>query len=215
VSKILVVLLGMSVALPCIAQESSSQQAFALATGAQENGAAPASSTKSGVQTLGTTSSDVAARGTTQNNEAGGAIIGVYGGGGKVGEGGVYTGIYDTGTLRHPEGIGLMLELGVAGRTPAKTVDGVLALNMQQVFITDRHPSDLSKHHAFLFLNGGYTRFFLTGNAADYGGGVIWRLPSTPQEFKETRFEYREYYVAGYGRQQEVRISWEIGGDEE
>jgi hypothetical protein len=197
VVKVTVLSIGLLVALPCGAQESSSQ---------------PASNGSSIEQTIKAPSGDASEQNATEGTNAGGGLIGVYGGGGKVGEGGVYTGMFDTGTLRHPDGLGLMLELGVAAKTPAKTTDGVLALNLQQVFNVDKHSTDLTKNHAFLFLNGGYTRFILTGNAADYGGGVIWRLPGTAAEFKEARFEYREYYIAGYGRQQEVRVSWELGG---
>lgn len=202
--KILVILAGILFALPCVAQESTSQQTLTR-TMNQALVSAPDHLQDGGpcCSTVQPSQDDY--------SDTGGGLIGLYGGGWNVGEGGVYTGMFFAGAGRHPTGPGTMLELGIA-RTPAKTVDGVFALNYQQLFVTDKHPGDPKKHHEYLFLNGGYTRFFVTGNAADYGGGVIWRIPGSPAEFKEARFEYREYYIAGYGRQKEVRVSWELGG---
>ena len=210
--KVAVLSIGLMIALPCCAQESSSQQTLALAMNAQETSVPASTGSSAHAQTSRAQTHDTSQQTSDQEGDAGGGVLGVYGGGGKVGEGGVYTGMFLPGTMPHQNGFGLMAELGVAAKTPANTADGVFALNYQQIFVTDRHPGNLEKHHAFVFLNGGYTRFFLTGNAADYGGGVVWRLPGTAAMFKQARFEYREFYIAGYGRQPEVRVSWELGG---
>lgn len=211
--KALVVLIGILAALSCGAQESSSRQTFALAINAQGTPERAGASSAVHAQATGSQTRDISQQTSDEEGDGGGFVLGAYGGGGKVGEGGLYTGMFLPGTLRNQYGFGVIGELGVAAKTPAHTADGVFALNYQQIFVTDRHPSNLAKHHAFVFLNGGYTRFFLTGNAADYGGGVVWRLPGTAAMFKQARLEYREFYIAGYGRQPEVRVSWELGGN--
>ena len=186
-------------ALPCIAQESSSQQSFALAIDSQQSAfSVPVGGASTTVQ--------------KEDKDAGGSMVGTYGAGGKLGEGGVFIGGYSTGSLLHPAFPGIVFELGMAAHTPSHTVDGVFAANMQPTFYLDRHPDSDKHQHVFLFVNGGYTRFFATGNAADYGGGLIWRQQGNSADFKDTRFEYREYYIAGFGRRQEVRVSWEWGG---
>ncbi|HUB53045.1 MAG TPA: hypothetical protein VL986_12900 [Terracidiphilus sp.] len=186
--KALVASIGILLTLPCAAQESSSQASIPVSVDVSPKPAQSENPPES------------------QNAEKF-ILAGVYGAGGKLGEGGVYIGGSDTGTLRHPGWPSGVFELGVA-HTPARTVDGVFSANLQPTFNTDKHPTDESRGHLFLFLNGGYARFFKTGNAAEYGGGVIWRPINSATE---TRFEYREYYIAGWGRQEEVRVAWDFG----
>jgi hypothetical protein len=207
VAKALVVLIGIMVTLPCSAQESSSQQAPGPATNAQESDRWTDGAGQGSIDGAGTYLTDA-----QQSKHAGGLLDGFYGAGGKMGESGFFFGGYSTGSLLHPAFPGIVCELGLAGHTPSHVVDGVFAANMQPTFYLDKHPNDPRHKHSFLFLNGGYTRFFTTGNAADYGGGVIWRTKGSSSNFADTRFEYREYYIAGFGRQQEVRISREWGG---
>jgi hypothetical protein len=189
VGKALVVLIGILVALPSGAQQSDSQTVIPISVDAPAPGAQSSNEPVS-------------------RNAGKFILAGAYGAGGKLGEGGVFIGGSDTGTFRHPSFPSGVIELGFA-HTPAKRVDGVFAANLQPTFNTDKHPTDESRHHFFLYLNGGYTRFFQTGNAADYGGGVIWRPKNSGTE---TRFEYREYYIEGWGRQQEARVAWDFGG---
>jgi hypothetical protein len=211
--KVAVLSIGLLVVLPCGAQESSSQQTEAPVVSAQESSSQPAIGTPSRVHALDMPTGSSSQQSAPENKDAGGLIGGVYGSGGLMGQGGVFIGGYSTGSLLHPAFPGVVFELGLAGHTPSHVVDGVFAANMQPTFYLDRHPNDPKHQHAFIFLNGGYTRFFATGNAADYGGGVIWRRKGPSSNFADTRFEYREYYLAGFGRQQEVRVSWEWGGD--
>jgi hypothetical protein len=187
--KVAVLSIGLMIALPCGAQESSSQ----AVTPKSVDATAPTAQSSSQPE--------------NQNAEKF-ILAGVYGAGGNLGEGGVFIGGSDTGSFRHPIFPSGVIELGLA-HTPARTVDGVFAANLQPTFNTDKHPTDDSRNHLFVYLNGGYIRFFKTGNAADYGGGVIWRPRNTAME---TRIEYREYYIEGWDRQQEVRLAWDIGG---
>jgi hypothetical protein len=154
---------------------------------------------------------------TAQSDEdAGGAYGGFYGAGGikgseaPTGSGGAYIGLYDTGSFRKLVHPGLFLELGATGPTKKTSADGVFSFNFQSTYNTDRHPGDPKRRHIFVFVNGGYSRFFLTGNAADYGGGIIWRYAQKSSD-SDLRFEYREYYIAGSGRQPTFRISHEWG----
>lgn len=187
--KVIVLSIGLMLELPCGAQESNSQVVVPISIDAP----AP--------------TAQISSRPARQNAEKF-ILVGVYGAGGKLGEGGVFIGGSDTGSFRHPIFPSGVIELGLA-HTPAKTVDGALSVNLQPTFNTDKNPTDESRQHFFLYLNGGYARFFQTGNAADYGGGVIWRPKNSGME---TRFEYREFYIEGWGRQPEVRIAWDIGG---
>jgi hypothetical protein len=149
------------------------------------------------------------------NADAGGLDGGFYGSGGKTGSCGGFISLYDTGGVRHFGGPGVQLELGLAGPTPATTVDGQFTINWLQSINTDREPMNDNRRHAFLYLTGGYSRYFVTGNAVDYGAGVNWRLKSRTKigEWKAIRLEYRENYVFGWGRQPGIRISYETGGD--
>jgi len=211
--KVTVLSIGLIVALPCCAQESSSQQTVAPAANVQESSSQPASSTTSRAQIMDAPLSSPPNQGNPKDKDAGNLMFGFYGTGGKMGQGGVFVGGYSTGSLRHPGLPGVSLELGLAGHTPSRTVEGVFSANLQPTFYLDKHPDDPNHKHAFVFVSGGYTRFFATGNAADYGGGVIWRRKGSGEDFADTRFEYREYYIAGFGRQQGIRVSWEWGGD--
>jgi hypothetical protein len=149
------------------------------------------------------------------NADAGGAAAGFYGSAGKTGSGGGFISLYSTGGIRSFGSPGIQLELGLAGPTPATAVDGQFAINWLQSINTDRNPIDDKRRHAFFYLIGGYSRYFVTGNAADYGAGVNWRLKSKTKigEWKAIRLEYRENYVFGWGRQPGIRISYETGSD--
>lgn len=210
--KVAVLSIGLIVALPCCAQESSSQQTIAPAVDAQESSSQPAGSATSSAQIFDIPLNSSSKQGPPESKDAGGFMVGLYGAGGKTGQGGLFFGGYSTGSLLHPAFPGVVFELGLAGHTPSHAVDGVVSINLQPTYYLDRHPNNSKRQHAFAFVNGGYTRFFATGNAADYGGGVIWRRKGSTDDFADTRFEYREYYLAGVGRQQEVRVSWEWGG---
>lgn len=210
--KVAVLSIGLMIALPCCAQESSSQPTVAPAVNTQESSSQPVSGITSRVHALDMPTGSSSPESPPENKDAGGFMVGLYGAGGKTGQGGVFIGGYSTGSLLHPAVPGLVFELGLAAHTPSHTVDGVVSANVQPTFYLDKHPNNPNRQHAFLFVNGGYTRFFATGNAADYGGGVICRRKGSTDDFADTRFEYREYYLAGFGRQQEVRVSWEWGG---
>jgi hypothetical protein len=211
--KVAVLSIGLMIVLPGCAQESGSQQTLALAINARESGSKSASSPTTDEHIIDVPLSSPSKQSQLENKDAGNPMFGVYGSGGKMGQGGVFIGGYSTGSLRHPGLPGVVIELGLAGHTPSHTVDGVFSVNMQPTFYLDKHPDDSNHQHAFVFVSGGYTRFFATGNAANYGGGLIWRRKGSGEDFADTRFEYREYYITGFGLQQEVRVSWAWGGD--
>ena len=115
----------------------------------------------------------------SNDEDAGGFVAGEYGAGGRTGSGGVYLGLYDTGGLqrlaspRHFLAPGFFLELGLAGATPKTPVDGLFSFNFQSTYNLHQDPTRSRRTPAFLFFNGGYSRFFVTGNAVNYGGGVM------------------------------------------
>lgn len=150
-------------------------------------------------------------------SDAGGAVGGFYGTVGKTGSAGGFIALYSTGSIRHFGAPGIQLEMGLAGLTPITPVDGQFAINWLQTINTDKTPTNGNRRHAFLFLAGGYSRYFVTGNAVDYGAGVNLRLKSKTRysEWKAIRLEYREDYVFGWGRQPGLRISYETGSDVE
>ena len=138
---------------------------------------------------------------------------GVFGGGGKTGSSGAY--LIGEGAGVFPRfGTGLEVELGVIGPMPHQQLDGLLSINAQPTFFATKKGIRSNRRNLFVFLNGGYSRFFVNGNGVNYGGGLIWRYAHTNSEFSGLRLEYREYYLGGWGRQPEVRISWERGWDE-
>ncbi len=151
----------------------------------------------------------------SNDEDAGGFVAGEYGAGGRTGSGGVYLGLYDTGGLqrlaspRHFLAPGFFLELGLAGATPKTPVDGLFSFNFQSTYNLHQDPTRSRRTPAFLFFNGGYSRFFVTGNAVNYGGGVMWRFTQRNDEFRGLRIEYRESYMPGWGRQPTVRLSFE------
>jgi hypothetical protein len=148
------------------------------------------------------------------DDDLGGLVGGFYGSGGIAGSGGVFLGIYDTGSFRKLTHPGISVELGLTGPTPKAPLDGLFSLDYQSTYNL-RRPLDLkSKWPMLLFLSGGYSRFFATGNAVNYGGGFIWRFPRANSEFSGVRFEYREAYMPGWGRQPGIRISYETGQSE-
>ncbi|MGD0735631.1 MAG: hypothetical protein ABR976_10810 [Terracidiphilus sp.] len=155
----------------------------------------------------------------SNDEDAGGLVAGEYGAGGRTGSGGVFLGLYDTGGLqrlaspRHFLAPGFFLELGLAGPTPKTPVDGLFSFNFQSTYNLHHDPTRSRRTPALLFFDVGYSRFFVTGNVADYGGGVMWHFAQRNGDFKGLRVEYREFYVAGWGRQPTVRISFENGGD--
>jgi hypothetical protein len=212
--KTLVVLLGLMTTAWCGAQESSSQQTLRMVSVIQQDGTQPTGVGATGTQLIDAPTPAIQSGGSREVKDAGGFVMGVFGGGGLMGQGGAFVGGYSTGSVFHPGTPEVVFEFGMAAHTPTHTVDGIFSVNTQPTFNLDRHPNDSKHQHAFVFLNGGYTRFFATGNAADYGGGLILRPNGGSSAwFRETRFEYREYYLAGFGRQQTVRVSWEVGGN--
>jgi len=147
---------------------------------------------------------------TAQNESQSALTRGFYGGGGRTGSSGVY--VTGEGAGFFPQfGTGLLLELGAIGPTPRRQLDGLLSINAQPMFFATKRGMSSSQRKTFVFLNGGYSRFFANGNGVNYGGGLIWRYRHTESGFSGLRFEYREYYLGGWGRQPEVRIAWERG----
>ncbi len=155
-----------------------------------------------------------------QTESDGAAGGGFYGSGGRSGAAGAYLGIYDTKDFEKPTSFkklmspGLFLELGLIGPVRKNLVDGLFALNFQSTYNLRRGGNWRGRDKKFLFLNGGYSRFFVNGNGVDYGGGILWRHDKRETDFNEFRFEYREFYLPGWGRQPGFRISFEKGGSE-
>ena len=148
-----------------------------------------------------------------QNENEGSFTRGIFGGGGKTGSSGAY--LVGEGAGVFPRfGTGLEIELGAIGPMPHQQLDGLLSINAQPTFFATKKGIRSDRRNLFVFLNGGYSRFFVNGNGVNYGGGLIWRYAHTNSEFSGLRLEYREYYLGGWGRQPEVRISWERGWDE-
>ena len=151
-----------------------------------------------------------------------GAVVGGFyaSGARSVGGGGAFLGIYDTKDFERPTSFkrlmspGLFLELGAIGPVRKSPADGLFAFNAQSTYNLRRGGNWHGKDKKFLFLNGGYTRFFTSGNGVDYGCGILWRHDKQENDFKEVRFEYREFYLPGWGRQPGFRISFETGYSE-
>jgi hypothetical protein len=214
--KVAVLSIGLMIALPCCGQESSSQQTLQITSVKQQDVTQPPGVGATHTQLIDAPTPAIQSEDSMEDKDAGGFVVGVFGGGGLMGQGGVFVGGYSTGSVFHPGTPEVVFEFGMAAHTPTHAVDGIFSVNTQPTFNMDRHPNDPKHQHAFAFLNGGYTRFFATGNAADYGGGLILRPKGgSSAGFGETRFEYREYYLAGFGRQHTVRVSWEVGGASE
>jgi len=153
--------------------------------------------------------------GWSQNEQdVGGLVVGGFGSGGTIGSGGVFLGVYDTGSFHKITRPGIFAELGVAGPTPKSPVDGVFSFDYQSTYNLRQDLDRASRRPALLFLSGGYSRFFATGNGVNYGGGLLWRFPREHSEFSAIRVEYRESYVPGWGRQPGVRIGFESGLEE-
>ena len=145
-----------------------------------------------------------------QNESQSALTGGFFGGWGKTGSSGAYLTGEGAGFL--PQfGTGLSVELGAIGPTPRRPLDGLLSINAQPTFFATKRGNRANHGKLLVFLNGGYSRFFANGNGLDYGGGLIWRYRRNGAGFSAMRFEYREYYLGGWGRQPEVRISWERG----
>jgi hypothetical protein len=154
------------------------------------------------------------------NSDDGAFVGGFYGSGGTSGAAGAFIGLYDTKDLEKPTSFksllspGMFLELGAIGPVRKSDADGLFAVNFQSTYNLRKGGSWHGRDKKFLFLNGGYSRFFANGNGVDYGGGVLWRHDKRENGFNEFRFEYREFYLAGWGRQPGFRISFENGGAE-
>jgi hypothetical protein len=149
-------------------------------------------------------------------NDAGGLGCGLYGSGG-IGHGsaGGYIMVYETSRFPKLWPGGVLVDAGVTGPIAGRPIDGTLSVNYQAMF------NPKSKGHqreklVFPFVTAGYTRFVVTGNAANYGAGVNWWIRETPKgDIEGLRFEYREAYIAGVGRRPEFRVSYAfmIGGE--
>jgi len=148
------------------------------------------------------------------DDDIGGLVGGFYGSGGMEGSGGVFLSVYDTGSFRKLTNPGISFELGLTGPTPKTPVDGLFSFDYQSNYDLRRSLGQKSKWPALFFLSGGYSRFFATGNAVNYGGGFTWRFPRANSEFSGVRLEYRESFMPGWGRQPGIRISYETGQSE-
>lgn len=147
----------------------------------------------------------------------GGVGGGFYAAGGKIGGGGGYLGLYQTGRLSRILNSGLLLDLGVMGRTRKYVTDGVFSVNYVTTYNLRRDPDTPEARGGkpgFLFLTGGYTRFSNSGDdGLNYGGGFMWRFKEHDSDYKAIRLEYRETYIPGWGRLPGVRLSFEKGGE--
>jgi hypothetical protein len=150
------------------------------------------------------------------DSDAGAFSGGFYGSGGRSGAAGAYLGIYDTKDFEKPTSFkklmspGFFLELGMIGPIRKSPIDGVFAFNAQSTYNLRRGGKWRGEGKTFLFLNGGYSRFFVNGNGADYGGGILCRHDrqgDSRGKFNEFRIEYREFYLPGWGRQPGFRLS--------
>jgi hypothetical protein len=150
------------------------------------------------------------------NGDDGAVAGGFYGSGGRSGAAGAYLGIYDTKdfekltSLKKLMSPGLFLELGMIGPVRKSPVDGLFAFNFQSTYNLRRGGNWRGRDKKFLFLNGGYSRFFVNGNGVDYGGGILWRHDQKGDsfgKFNEFRVEYRELYLPAWGRQPGFRVS--------
>lgn len=145
-----------------------------------------------------------------QNESNSARTGGFFGGGGKTGSSGTY--LTGEGAGFFPQfGTGLLVEIGAIGPTPHRQLEGLLSINAQPTFFATKNGTRPGQRNRLFFLDGGYSRFFVNGNGVNYGGGLIWRYKQTKDGFSALRFEYKEYYLSGWGRQPEVRISWEHG----
>lgn len=144
----------------------------------------------------------------------GAAVGGLFGAGAKGAEmGGAYLGLFGTAHSLNPkEGGGLMLELGYAHDIAVPGNDELFAVSYDQTFNFTTESSPPKKNLFHPFLDVGYTRFFLGGNALHYGGGLLWHYSSV--DSKGFRLEYRGYSIAGHDPISTIRISHEWGSNE-
>ncbi|HEY4356500.1 MAG TPA: hypothetical protein VGN16_12185 [Acidobacteriaceae bacterium] len=145
---------------------------------------------------------------TSNDPDHGGLATGFYGSSGTgSGSAGVFLGLYSTGRFPHlGSNGGLFLDLGVAGPTAKTPVDGTFSVNWQPTWNPPRKSSKL----ILPFITTGYTRYFLTGNAVNYGGGVLWHLPRRQVGSENVlRLEYREMLFFDGHRVPTVRIAYQ------
>ena len=147
---------------------------------------------------------------------AGALAGGLYGSGGKNGTAGGYIAVYDTGSIRRVANSGFMLDLGLIGPVPRNPVDGVFSVNYLTTYNTRSGPYAYSQRQIFPFATVGYSRLFATGNALNYGGGILLRYSKrgTSDNVPGVRFEYRDYWLPGFEHMRGFRISFEAAATE-
>jgi len=133
------------------------------------------------------------------NDDAGALAGGLYGSAGKTGAAGGYIAVYDTGSVRRITHPGLMFDLGLVGPVPKNPVDGVFSINYLSTYNTRSGPYSEDQRQIFPFASVGYSRLFATGNAVNYGGGLLWRYSKhgTYDNVPGIRMEYRDYWLPG------------------
>ena len=147
----------------------------------------------------------------SQDYDAGGFSTGLYGAGWKgAGSVGVYIGIFDTSRFPKLWPGGVFLELGATGPIASRPMDGTFSINYQSTFFPKSNRHREAQKFILPFVTAGYTRYFVTGNAVDYGAGVNWRIKGGSEHSTGMRIEYREAYIAGIGRRPEFRLSYDI-----
>jgi hypothetical protein len=131
-------------------------------------------------------------------------VVGTYGSGGKTGGAGVFLGFYDTGSIRKIVHSGAMIDLGIVGPVPTRAVDGNVSINYLTTYATG---TKAGRARVFPFVKVGYSRLFATGNAVNYGAGILWRY----RHGKDSgiRFEGRDCWVPGVEHIPGFRISFE------
>ena len=143
----------------------------------------------------------------------GAAVGGIFGAGTKgAGVGGAYVSLFETAHSFNPKYAGgLMLELGYSHGVASPGSDGLVAVTYDHTLNLTRSTSP-KRNVIHPFLDVGYTRFFLGGNALHYGGGLLWHYSSV--DSKGFRLEYRGYSIAGQTPISTIRISHEWGSNE-
>jgi hypothetical protein len=145
-------------------------------------------------------------------DDQGGVVMGLYGSGASGTDGGgAFLGLYSSASIRKPwEGNGVFLELGTARLPYGPTLDGTFSATYRMTVNTSA--GQTGKRAVLPYLDGGYTRYFINGNALHYGGGVLWKISGQYEQSKVLGLEYRESIIAGHGRQPELRLTFHIEG---